>query len=111
MKPLYDAFNRFKIDIADFEAIGESPMKAVLDDMPTRHLDLHLHRQVLANPQYFAKVTDLEDWAGVGVAACYCDVVVCEKHMADMLRRANYKTKARVETDLERTFVLLTEGT
>ena len=110
MKPFYDVFSTFGISKGDFEAIGESRVKALIDDMPTRHLDLHLHKQVLANPNYLAKVTDLEDWVGVGVAACYCDVVVCEKHMADMLRRANYKTKARVETDLEKTFVLLTEG-
>ena len=82
-------------------------MKSVINDMPTRHLDLHLHKQVLRNPNYAAKITDLEDWTGVGVASCYCDVVVCEKHMADMLRRDGFKTKARIETDLERIFVLL----
>jgi len=82
-------------------------LKTVINDMPTRYLDLHLHRQVLRNPNYASKITDLEDWSGVGVASCYCDVVVCEKHMADMLKRDRFVTKARIETDLEKTFVLL----
>jgi hypothetical protein len=35
------------------------------------------------------------------VASCYCDVLVCEKHMANMLRRNGFVTKARVEINLE----------
>jgi hypothetical protein len=33
--------------------------------------------------------------------------VICEKHMADMLKRDGFRTQARIETDLERTFTLL----
>jgi hypothetical protein len=68
--------------------------------VPTRKLDIHLHRQVLKNPQYNAKKGDLEDWAGLGTAVCYADVVVCENHFADMVRRDGFMTPARVETDL-----------
>jgi len=69
--------------------------------MPTRILDVHLHRQVLKNDQYRPKKSDLEDWGGIGVASCYCDVVVCEKHFANMLSRNNYKPTARVVTRLD----------
>jgi hypothetical protein len=106
-KPLHEVVLQYDIPENIFERLGEQGMKSVIDDMPTRHLDLHLHKQVLRNPNYAAKITDLEDWTGVGVATCYCDVVVCEKHMADMLRRDGFKTKARVETDLEKTFISL----
>jgi hypothetical protein len=36
------------------------------------------------------------------VASCYCDVVVCEKHMANMPRRNGFITNARIEVDLEK---------
>ena len=80
-------------------------LKRIVDAMPTRSLDLHLHRQIIRNPSYRPKENDLEDWAGVGVASCYCDVVVCEKHLADMLRRDSYRSHARIETDLAAVFV------
>lgn len=76
----------------------------IVNSMPSRALDVHLHRQVLKNPNYKAKMSDLEDWAGLGLAACYCDVVVCEKHFADMLRRDKFKTSARVVTNLNEIF-------
>ena len=106
-KPLHEVVLQYGLPENIFDRLGEQGMKSVIDDMPTRHLDLHLHRQVQRNPNYLAKVKDLEDWTGVGVATCYCDVVVCEKHMADMLRRDGFKTKARVETDLGETFISL----
>jgi hypothetical protein len=86
------------------QTLGEEKMKAIVDDMPTRRLDIHLHWQVLKNSSYQHKKTDLEDWAGIGVAACYCDVVVCEKHMASMLKRDGFQTKARIETSLSALF-------
>ena len=76
----------------------------MMNDMPTRRMDLHLRRQVLRNRKYRARSSDLEDWGGVAVAVCYCDVVICEKHMADMLRRDGFKTHARVEVALENAF-------
>ena len=101
---LSDVLQEYNLSLVELESLGVDRMRSVVDDMPTRHLDLHLRRQVLANPKYVPKLTDLEDWAGLGVAACYCDVVVCEKHMADMLRRNRYKTKARIEIDIENAF-------
>lgn len=98
--PLAEVMRRHHIELEAFKSLGETQLKAIVDAMPTRHLDLHLHRQVLRNPNYKVQITDLEDWAGVGVASCYCDVVVCEKHMADMIRRDRFQVKARIETNL-----------
>lgn len=104
INPLAEVMRRHNIEKDDFENLGEAQLKAIVDGMPTRYLDLHLHRQVLRNPNYKAKITDLEDWAGVGIASCYCDVVVCEKHMADMIQRDRFSVKARIETNLVNTF-------
>lgn len=102
--PLAEVMRRHNIQKADFENLGEAQIKAIVDAMPTRHLDLHLHRQVLKNPSYKAKITDLEDWAGIGIASCYCDVVVCEKHMANMIQRDHFSVKARIETNIANVF-------
>lgn len=104
LKPLYEVLVRHDINKSVIEQFSASQFSEFVDAMPTRHLDLHLHRQVLKNPNYKAKLSDLEDWAGLGVAACYCDIVVCEKHFANMLVRDKYKTRARVETELHKIF-------
>lgn len=109
-KPLAEIFIRHNIPKSEFENLGEAQFKSIIDDMPTRRLDLHLHRQIVRNPAYASKITDLEDWTGVGVASCYFDVVVCENHMADMLKRNGYRTKARVETNLDNAFVLFQDA-
>ena len=75
-----------------------------MDAIPTRKLDIHLHRQVLKNDHYKPKESDLEDWAGLGAAACYADAVVCEKHFASLLARDGFTHHARIETNLSETF-------
>ncbi|XQE67387.1 hypothetical protein ACOAPY_01975 [Pseudomonas sp. P3C3] len=105
--PLIEILNSHKISQAEFENLTADDYKKILAAMPTRQLDMHLHRQVIKNKMYKAKPSDLEDWAGVGVASCYCDVVICEKHFADMLRRDKYSPRARIETDLYKMFTLL----
>ena len=93
------------LNTTHLERLNEERLKQVLDSMPTRRVDLHLHRQVLRNAQYVARVSDLEDWGSLAVASSYCDVVVCEKHMADMLGRDGFVTPARIETSLEQALV------
>lgn len=102
LNPINDVMARSGLLKADMDGLGEQKLKQVIDDMPTRKVDMHLHRQVLRNPNYVSRQSDLEDWGGLAVASCYCDVVICEKHMADMLRRDRFKTHARIEVDLER---------
>jgi hypothetical protein len=75
-------------------------MRQMLDNMPTSRIDIHLHRQVARNKQYASKETDLEDWAGLGVGAAYCDIVVCEKHFRDLISRDKFETRAKVISDL-----------
>ena len=105
MADILDPINRVLdyhgIDFSFLSSLDIAEHRSLLHSMPTRRLDIHLHRQVLKNPNYKAKMSDLEDWGGVGVASCYGDVVICEKHFADMLSRDKYRPKARIETKLE----------
>lgn len=107
MRPLYDVMRKHKLPVNSFENFTSEQYAEFVDAMPTRALDVHLHHQVLKNSNYKPKISDLEDWAGLGVAACYADIVVCEKHFSSMLKRDKYKTKARVETDLYNIFETL----
>lgn len=81
-------------------AMGKSELTTLVAELPTRSIDLHLHWQVVKNPRLVPKPTDLEDWAGLVPAAAYCDVLVCEKHFADLLARDRFKVRAEVLTDL-----------
>jgi hypothetical protein len=104
LNPINDVLRKHSVPFDALGALGEERLKQVIDDMPTRRVDLHLHKQVLKNETYRAKATDLEDWGSLALATSYCDVVVCEKHMADMLKRDRFHTVARVETNLEDIF-------
>lgn len=107
LNPINDVIRKHGLPKDALECLGEQRLKEVINDMPTRRTDLHLHRQVLRNPSYLSRSTDLEDWGGLALASCYCGVVVCEKHMADMLKRDGFRTHARIEVNLERTFALV----
>lgn len=107
LEPFNRAMAKHRLPANALEMLGETGLRKLIDDMPTRRVDLHLHKQVLRNPNYAPKPTDLEDWAALSVASCYCDVVVCEKHMADMLSRNGFRAKARIEIDLDQTFARL----
>ena len=102
VEPLNEVIEKHSIPKDEFLKFLEKNPHEIIESMPSRKLDLHLHKQVLRNPNYEPKLSDLEDWAGLGVASQYCDVVVCEKHLADMMRRDGFKTKARVETKLSK---------
>jgi len=106
LNPINDVAQRHGLPKGALDGLGEEKLKQVINDMPTRRVDLHLHKQVLRNSNYRARSTDLEDWGGLAIASSYCDVVVCEKHMADMLKRDGFRTYARVEIDLENTFAV-----
>lgn len=104
LNPINDVMHKHGLPKAALDGLGEQRLKQVIADMPTRRVDLHLHRQVLRNPAYIARPTDLEDWGSLALASCYCDVVVCEKHMADMLQRDGFSTRARIEVNLQDAF-------
>jgi len=100
LDPLSRVVARHDLDKSVLSSLDKSELSRWLQSMPSRQVDLHLHRQVLKDPHYRSKVTDLEDWAALVMASIYCDVVVCEKHMAAMLQRDHFKTRARVVTHL-----------
>lgn len=97
---LNPALHRHGISADTFEALGKEGWRAFMLDLPTRRVDVQLHRQILRNPKLRPKMSDLEDWAGLGPAAAHCDVVVCEKHFADLLLRDGFSPKATIVTDL-----------
>jgi hypothetical protein len=101
IEPMYKVFCEQGLDKSIFENKPKEYISQFLRAMPTRVLDIHLHKQVIKNDQYKPKKTDLEDWGGIGVASCYCDVVICEKHFVSMLNRDQYKPKARVVKSLD----------
>lgn len=95
-----DVLVKNNLNPMDYVSVIAECGRSLVSRMPTRVLDVHLHWQVLKNPQYSPKISDLEDWAGLGVASCYCDLVVCEKHFADLLCRDGYAPNAKMETNL-----------
>jgi hypothetical protein len=52
LNPINDVMAKHGLEKSAIEALGEQQLKQLLEDMPTRRPDLHLHRQVLRNPQY-----------------------------------------------------------
>ncbi|MBF4232537.1 hypothetical protein, partial [Vibrio anguillarum] len=96
VEPLSEVLNYWKIPFDDFIGLGTDTLTSFIDGMPSRTLEVHMHRQVLNNPNYNPKPTDLEDWGGVALASQYCDAIVGEKHLYDMLLRNRFKTKAAV---------------
>jgi hypothetical protein len=104
LEPLKEVMDSNGLGAEEFASFTKEKLTRLVDSMPSRNLDVHLHRQVLKNSNYLPKISDLEDWAGLGIAACYCDIVVCEKHFAAMLRRDGFKPKARIVTNLYEIF-------
>lgn len=104
IKPLFEVFCLHNLNKSILENMNKDELKNLLMMIPTRKLDIHLHRQVIRNDEYKPKHSDLEDWAGIGLASCYCDIVVCEKHFADMLQRDSYKPFARIVRNLDDVF-------
>lgn len=96
VEPLSEVLDYWQIPFDAFKGLGAKVISSFIDDLPSRALEVHMLRQVLNNPNYNPKPTDLEDWAGIALASQYCDVIVGEKHLCDMLRRNKFKTKALV---------------
>lgn len=79
---------------------GKDELTRLVLDLPSRSLDLHMHWQVAKNPALKPKRTDLNDWGSLIPAAVYCDILVCEKHFADLMQRDGYVVRAEVFTDI-----------
>lgn len=94
--PLGEVLQFWSIDFSELKALGKNVLSSILDDMPSRALEVHLHKLVLANNNYNPKITDLNDWGGFALGAMYCDHAIGEKHMVDMLTRKKFKSKANI---------------
>jgi hypothetical protein len=84
---------------AEFFSIGAEKLTNFVDAMPSIRLDMHLRVQWVRNQQLKTRLFDLNDFGYVGTAAAYCDVVVTENQLADLLNRDKNK-KATVISDL-----------
>ena len=102
LEPLTYVLGRNRMTLQDVLSLGQEGVGTLIDDLPSRRVDVHLHRQVLKNPAVTPKLTDLEDWAALGPASAHCDTVVCERHFASLLLRDGFRPRARVLTNLAR---------
>lgn len=101
LDPFNEALVRHGITWDDIAMLGgPEQWMALIEDMPTRKVDVHLHRQFFRNKQLQAKSGDLNDWGYVAELAMYTDVVVTERSLASMLKRDGFQTRAQTITDL-----------
>jgi len=91
----------------DLMPLGKETVIAIVEDLPSRKVEVQLHRQILKNPQLRPRINDLEDWSGLGPASAYCDVVVCEKHFANLLLRDGFSPKAQILTNIKQLVQIL----
>ena len=92
---LRETLQKHNVPIREFALLGEPRWCRILDDMPSRKVDMHLRREWAKNPHLTPKESDLNDWAALSIAACYADVLVTEKQTADLLNR-DHSTPATV---------------
>jgi hypothetical protein len=84
----------FNIGLFEFAMLGERIWREFLNSMPSRKADMHLRRQWAKNADLIPRQSDLNDWAYLGIAVSYCDVVVTENQMSDLFSRGlNPKAK------------------
>lgn len=100
IEPLKIVMLKSQINPNEIGNLGKANLRSIVENMPSRFTDIHLHKQMLKNPELSSKISDLEDWAGLGVFVQYCDVVICEKHFASLISRDGFKTKAEIYTDI-----------
>jgi hypothetical protein len=81
------------IPVSELTSLGEDGICKLLDMMPTRKVDMHLRDQWAKNGNLIPKQTDLNDWCYVGAAICYCDLVITENQMNDLLSRSYIYSK------------------
>jgi hypothetical protein len=96
---LCEVLSRYRIPAEDLASLGETGWRTFLDEMPSRRADMHLQLQFAKNQSLRPKDSDLADWAYLGVAVSYCDILVTEKQIADLFSRG-FETHATVVSEL-----------
>lgn len=74
--------------------------RAVIDQIPSRWVEMKLRSQRHANPQKCWEGNDLNDVIALSIAVPYCDVVVTERSWASLINAA--KVGKRFETIVTR---------
>jgi hypothetical protein len=93
-EPLQEVILRIGLHPDQIRQLNEEKLKKIVNHMPTRKVDMHLRRQWAKNGDLKPKQSDLNDWAHLGAAICYSDLLITEKQMANLLSRYKpYKTK------------------
>lgn len=100
MDPIKQVLAANGIELWEFEALGVEGYRRFLDRQPTRRVLIHLYREIARAAHVPLRKTDLNDWIYVAVAAMYCDVVVTERLLCDLLGRSGLAPRASVTTDL-----------
>lgn len=94
-EPLFVVLTELGITMAQVGALGEAVWCDLLEMMPSRRADMHLLTQWAKNASLNPRESDLIDWAYLGIAVCYCDLVVTEKQMNDLFQRSTeFKSKS-----------------
>lgn len=99
---LSSILQELSITMTQFAMLGEPVWCGLLDMMPSQRTEMHLLMQWAKNAHLQPNLSDLNDWAFLGVAVNYCDLVVTEKQMNDLLQRSEeYASKSTARlTDL-----------
>ncbi len=101
-EPLVDQLEGAGITWGEFAALGIDRWEQFLGAQPYRRVDCHLRNHWLANPSLRPRDTDFNDWAFVGMAVMYCDIVVTDKQFADLVNRSGLRKRAVVYDKLEK---------
>ncbi len=88
------------LDWKDFEALNPSDKIQFVSELPSRRVERHLMRQFTKNANLPKRDSDLNDWAYLGIAVSYCDVVLAEKQFTDLVNRKGLVKKAVVISSL-----------
>ena len=100
LEPLNEKLEERLIPPEWLRTIGKEGLRKLVENMPSRRVDLQLHRQWIRNPALRPDEGHLRDWSGLGPAVAYCDIVICEKHFADLVLRNGFRPKAAILTDV-----------
>lgn len=89
------------ISTSEFNELPEETKSSLVRSLPSRAIDMHLRREFKRNKTLKIQASDLNDWAFVGAAAAYVDIVVTERQMTHVLKTAGAGTKAEVISRLD----------
>ena len=89
------------ISRAEFKAIGPLQLMNFVHHMPSRRIELHFMFHTSKDTNLKRERSDLNDWAYLGMASAYCDVVVAEKQFSNIINRGTLEKKKVVISSLD----------